>query len=80
MHDDPMVSRIADALRRYGQRRPRAADSPRGIREWWLADFEPPPTAEQVAAALELLAQEGGFVRQLLADGSELWRPSAGPR
>jgi hypothetical protein len=76
VHDDQLVQRIASALRLYGHRRPNAADSARGIRDWWLADFSPRPTVDQVVAALRLLVEEGSFTRQTLDDGSHIWRPS----
>jgi sugar/nucleoside kinase (ribokinase family) len=78
VHDDPAVGQIANALRRYVQGKPRAADSPRGIREWWLANLEPAPTPEQVEAALRILQDEGTFIVVMLDDGSELWRSAAG--
>lgn len=77
MHDNQLVQQIASALRLYGHLRPRSADSARGIRDWWLADFSPRPTIEQVVAALGLLVQEGSFTRQTLDDGSHIWRPSS---
>jgi hypothetical protein len=76
VHDDQLVQNIASALRLYGHRRPNSADSARGIREWWLVEFDPLPTTEQVVEALELLVEEGSFTRQTLDDGSHIWRPS----
>ncbi len=77
MHDDQLVQEIASALRLYVRDRPNAADSERGIRDWWLGEFVPSPSLEQVIAALELLTNEGSFVRQVLDDGSHVWRPAA---
>jgi hypothetical protein len=77
VHEDIVVAQIANALRQYGRGTPSAADSERGIREWWLADLEPPPTPEQVAKALRLLEAEGSYIRRRLEDGSELWRPAS---
>lgn len=77
VHDDQSVQHIASALRVYGERRPKAADSIRGIRDWWLKDFTPRPTVEQVAEALEILVREGSFTRQTLDDGNHVWRPAS---
>lgn len=75
MHDDQLVKRIANALRLYGRYHENAADTESGIRDWWLGDFEPRPSIEQVGRALDTLAAEGTFIRQPLDDGGHVWRP-----
>jgi len=72
-----LVQRTASALRRYGEERPNAADSERGICDWWLADLRPQPSLEEVVQALAILVEEGSFIRETLDDGSHIWRPRA---
>jgi hypothetical protein len=74
VNDDASTEQTARALRDYVAAHPHAADSARGIREWWLAGMVPPPTPDQVVCALLRLEDEGLFARAILPDGSELWR------
>lgn len=74
MSDAGSIEQTVRALRDYVAAHPHAADSARGIREWWLGSMVPPPTPDQIAHALLRLEDEGMFVRELLPDGSELWR------
>ena len=44
---------IENAIRSYLQAHPRAIDTERGIREWWLRDSRPPCRAADVPTATE---------------------------
>jgi hypothetical protein len=58
----------------YLAERPTAADSPRGIAEWWLGGVV---DIAAVEVALEALAAEDLVRAETLADGTRVW--SAGP-
>lgn len=72
--DAPGMSRaVCDALRGYLGRHPDAADSPEGIRRWWL-----PPTLQSVPldlllAALDRLVAGGEMQCTQLPDGTCLY-------
>jgi len=70
----PPLEKLAAHIRLYLTRRPRAADTVRGIVEVWLADIEPEPARDEVLAALLYLEALGDLERVRLPDGSELWR------
>jgi hypothetical protein len=70
---DPEIARVADAVRQYVRGRPNAADSLRGVAEYWLAPLSPPPSFDTVRAALALLEQEGAMARAVLGD-EDIWR------
>jgi hypothetical protein len=72
--DEAAITQIADALRAYVSARPNAADSARGIREWWNGGQVPTPTPHQFEQALLRLEAEGLVARERLPDGGELWR------
>ncbi len=65
---------IADAIARYVQRHPAAADTDVGIAEWWLAELGPGIALEDVRAALTLLESRGVMEMVTLQDGRRLWR------
>jgi hypothetical protein len=69
-------SALAAQILAYLVERPAAADSARGICEWWIGGKAPTDIAA-VEAALEELAAEQLVRFDLLADGTRLW--SAGP-
>ena len=70
--------RVAAAIRDYLAKRPGAADSLQGITQWWLSDLDPPPSMDDVRAALEWLAR-AGIVEQVGVTGSGgLWRTADG--
>ncbi len=64
---------IADAIQRYLDVNPDAADSAEGIGRWWL----PPALAEEsprmVEEALDRLVAAGAIVRRPLPDGQVLY-------
>jgi hypothetical protein len=68
----PLAARILDYLLEH----PTAADSLRGVAEWWVGG-EAVVDPAAVEAALEALATRNLVHAELLADGTRLW--SAGP-
>jgi hypothetical protein len=68
------VAAIAGRLQAYIVRRPNAADSLRGLQDWWLGDFAPAPRHAEMVAAVGLLEQTGVLERMPLDDGTEIWR------
>lgn len=69
---------IAAAIRDYLLRRPHAADTARGVGEWWLADHAGRFSREDVEAALDYLAAREMVAAENNPDGRRIWR--AGPR
>jgi hypothetical protein len=67
---------IAARILAYLADRPDAADSARGIAEWWLGG-EAALDVAAVESALEALAREGLVRADRLAHGTRVWR--AGP-
>jgi Fe2+ or Zn2+ uptake regulation protein len=69
---------IADAIERYLQRHPAAADSEVGIAEWWLLEAGIRASVDDVRRALKLLEERGVMENVTLQDGRRLWRPTTG--
>jgi hypothetical protein len=69
-------SALATQILFYLVERPTAADSARGVCEWWIGGGQPHDIVA-VEAALEELARENLVRFDVLADGTRLW--SAGP-
>jgi hypothetical protein len=67
---------IADAITRYVERHPSAADTDVGIAEWWLLGLERRIPLEDVRAALTALEVRGVMEQVILHDGRRLWRPT----
>jgi hypothetical protein len=57
------------AIRSYLRAHPRAVDTERGIREWWLRDMQPRPSPEEVVAAIGRLVGAGELLEITLPDG-----------
>lgn len=70
---------IADAIERYLQRHPAAADSEVGIAEWWLGEQGIQVSVDDVREALKLLENRGVIENVILHDGRRLWRPTRRP-
>jgi hypothetical protein len=70
---------IADAIERYLQRHPAAADSDVGIAEWWLGEQGIQVSVDDVREALKLLESRGVIENVILHDGRRLWRPTRRP-
>ena len=67
---------IADAIERYLQRHPAAADSEVGIAEWWLIEQGVRASVDDVREALKLLESRGVMETVTLQGGRCLWRPT----
>lgn len=74
MTDDPAIGPIVEILRTYVRLHPCAVDTPRGIREWWLADLPGPHDPALVDAAIARLAAEGLLEPVQLPDRVTAWR------
>ena len=70
---------IAEAIERYLQRHPAAADSEVGIAEWWLVEQGIRVSVEDVREALKELESRGVMEHVILHDGRRLWRPTRRP-
>jgi len=68
------VKTVADEIARYLYAHPDAADTLDGIRRWWLPRVRLEETAAQIEEALDELVRRGVVVRQVLADGTVLYR------
>ena len=83
MHDmDTQPFAMADienAIRSYLQAHPRAIDTERGIREWWLRDSRPPFRAADVQTAIERLVAAGAVAVHYLPDGQRAYATSCPP-
>ena len=67
------VATIADAIERYLQAHPDAADGVEGIRLWWLTGDAAAEAPEQVREALERLQAAGIVERRALPDGQVIY-------
>ena len=65
----PSLAQIEQLIRVYLQDHPHALDTERGIREWWLRDVHPPPSAKDVATAVANLVAAGELRAITLAGG-----------
>jgi hypothetical protein len=77
--DDAKVEAIAQRISDYLAARPGAADTARGIADWWLADLGFPASIALVERALALLASHGAVVSGVNPDGNRIWRAGAAP-
>ena len=64
------------SLRRYLEKYPEAADSPKGIRQWWLTDELRMIPIEKLHEALMVLVVSGEMQLSTLPDGTELYARS----
>jgi len=65
------------SLRRYLEKYPEAADSPEGIRQWWLAVELRMTPIGVLREALKALVALGEMQFSVLPDGTELYARSA---
>jgi hypothetical protein len=74
--DDPATRRdqAAAAIERYLAEHPSAADSVRGIAQWWLPALGVDLPAATVAEALEWLLQQGRIACDRPAGGEPIFR------
>jgi hypothetical protein len=67
---------LQESLRNYLERFPDAADSPEGIRQWWLSENLKKMSIEKLREALEILVASGEMQLSTLPDGTELYAKS----
>ena len=72
---DNKARAIADEILGYLRAHPQAADTARGIAEWWLSGRA--VDTGLVNRALRMLAVDGYVVSETNPDGNRIWR--AGP-
>ncbi|MGJ4951495.1 hypothetical protein [Bradyrhizobium sp. HKCCYLS20291] len=64
---------IARMIESYLERHPRAADTPEGIRDWWLAVEQREASLPAVLAAAEYLVALKRLARIVLIDGTVVY-------
>lgn len=64
------------SLRRYLEKYPEAADSPEGIRQWWLTEELRMTPIENLREALMVMVVSGEMQLSILPDGTELYARS----
>ena len=64
------------SIRRYLEKYPDAADSPEGIRQWWLTEELRMTPTEKLDQALMLMVISGEMQLNILPDGTELYARS----
>ena len=67
---------LQSSLRRYLEKYPEAADSPEGIRQWWLAEELRMTPIAVLREALKVLVASGEMQFSVLPDGTELYAQS----
>lgn len=74
---EPEVRRAADDIRMWFQANPRAAETLRGIVQWWLMQQRFEEAWHTVESALGQLMDEGVVKRTILPDGGALYSSAA---
>lgn len=64
---------LSEALRQYLAHNPEAADSPDGIRRWWLPQPLQSVSNDRLVAALDGLVAAGEMQARSLPDGTEFY-------
>jgi hypothetical protein len=70
---------IADIIERYVNDHPRAADTPEGIRSWWVSRQRHGESVDDVQNALDYLVALGHLSRVALPDGAMIYARAAPP-
>lgn len=68
------VIEAAEAIRRYLEVRPNAAETVHGVARWWLAQQRRDDTVEVAQQALDYLEAKGQVVKFHLAGGKVMYR------
>lgn len=68
---------LCEALKHYLARHPDAADSPEGIRQWWLPEELRATPLELIRQAMQDLVASGDMRCSTLPDGTELYAHAA---
>jgi hypothetical protein len=71
--DDERVKAIEDDIVQYLSQRPDAADTLRGIRQWWLSRTRADDSDADIQRALDDLVDRGAVTTIRLADGSVMY-------
>jgi hypothetical protein len=71
---------IADIIERYVTEHPHAADTPEGIRAWWVGRERYGDSLDDVQAALDYLLGDGRIARTVLPDGATIYGRIVSPR
>ena len=71
---DDAIDRLAEEIARYLSEHPSAADSAEGIRRWWLLRQRFDEASEQVQQALDLMDAAGQVRKEVLRDGTVIYR------
>lgn len=69
----PEVLRAAESIREWLRRYPGAAETKRGIVEWWLMQQRFEDSWRMVERALDLLVDEGAVTVRILPNGDALY-------
>ena len=64
---------VGEAIVRYLESHPDAADTARGIRQWWLSDVAVEIGRGDLCAALDALVREGKVRRETLPGGARVY-------
>jgi hypothetical protein len=67
------IIRISDSIERYLAEHPRAADTPKGICEWWIGGQMSNSSVADVQEALDYLEGLGRLKRTVLAGGAVVY-------
>jgi hypothetical protein len=73
------AERVASLIEAYLAQHPAAADSERGIAQWWLQTMGADVPVEVVREALDVLVRRGAVIRTTVPGGPAIYR-KAGPR
>jgi hypothetical protein len=70
---------IAGIIERYLTDHPRAADTPEGIRSWWVARQRFGDSVDEVQKALDYLVARRRLASSVLPDGTVIFRAARAP-
>ncbi|MDN7179617.1 hypothetical protein M0D69_16805 [Caballeronia sp. SEWSISQ10-4 2] len=76
--DEVILSKLCSAVVGYLKRHPQAADTVRGIGNWWLPVARCHADARALQRALDRLVGQGRVTRYALLDGTILYASSEG--
>jgi hypothetical protein len=73
---DVRLDRVVQAIARYLEQHPGAADSDDGIAKWWLPTLNVEASSQEVRVALEVLMRAGLVESVRIANQPPIWRAS----
>ena len=71
------LTNVVDAIHRYLNAHPDAADSAEGVAKWWLPSMNVTASVPEVEEALEQLLTLGLVRKRTLADGRVIYRAAS---